>query len=184
MSKNPVHLEIFLSYDPVIRQYVEPRAGGRYAARRDPEILYEAGLPKDAKPTLFVCQALSRSQRETLETISADRTRYRVAFAMSLLEIRDMKDARGNPAMPATWKPSRPGPTTPMDDRALDELEELGFGDADIWDIGSAVEELSTVGKGVKPSCPLLDSSRRAWLTPSSSRRAEPKTEPETPTAE
>lgn len=182
MSKNPTHIELFRSYDPVIRQHVPPRESGLYAARRDPQILRDAGLPEDAKPVLFVCTALSRSQREALETIGAQKTRWRVAFCMSLVEIRDLKGEDGRPAQPSRWTPTRSGPGAPIDEAALDALEELGFGDNDVYEIGSAVEELSSVGKGATPSCPLLDSSRRAWLTPSSSRRVEPTKGSETPT--
>lgn len=184
MSKNPKQIEVYRSHDPVIRRHVSPRDGGLYAARRDPEILYEAGMPRDAKPTLFVCRPLTRSQREGLELMSADKSRYRAAFRMSLVEIRDIYDEHGRPATPSIWKrPDHLGVGEALGDSELDALEALDFGDADIWDVGSAVEELSTVGKGVKPSCPLLDSSRRAWLTPSSSRPAEPKTDGETPPA-
>lgn len=181
MAKNPIILELYRSYDPVIRAHVPPRDAGRYARSRDPEILFESGLPRDAKPILFVCKALSRSQREGLEMIGADHTRWRAAFRVSLVEIRDLTGDDGKPLNPPIFKPGRPGPDQPIDDQALEVLEELGFRDADVWEIGSAVEELSTVGKGVPPSCPLLDSSRRAWNTPSSSRRAEQPTEGEVP---
>jgi len=180
MSKSSTVFEIYRSYDPVIKQHVAPRDAGQYAVRRDASILYEAGLPEDAKPILFVCRALTRPQREGLETIGAPKTRYRMAFALSLVEIRNLVDESGRPCTPSTWKPPRE-PGQALDDDAFDALEELGFSDADVWDIGSAVEELSTVGKGMQPSCPQLDSSRRAWFSPSSSRPAEPKTVDETP---
>lgn len=182
MTKNPTTLELYRSYDPVIQQHVPPRDAGRYAAARDPEILFEAGLPREATPVVFVCKALSRTQREILETIGMDRSRWRAAFRMGLVEIRNLADDAGVLRSPSTWRPTRGAAHEPLDDAALDAIEGLGFGDADYWEIGAAVEELSTVGKGVAPSCPLPDSSRRAWNSRSSSRPAERATEGEAPT--
>lgn len=180
-KKDPVRLEIYRSFDPVIRRYLTPAAGAKYAMFREVDLLREAGLPKEAKPTLFVCHALKRSQRERLDLLGSQRQQFRAAFAMALMEIRDIADEHGRPTNPATWRARRERAGASLDEDALDELEELGFGDTDIFDIGAAIVGMSSVGKGRRASCVVPGSSHLAWNIPKSSRPAEPRKGDETP---
>lgn len=175
MSNSPTTWDLIRPYDPVLRRLVPVKRAVEYMSRRDKSILE---LPDDARPTVFRCRALSRAQRDTLDLVQSAKHRYKLAFRLSLIEVIDI-DAGGGKYN--RFKPARPELEEPLDDAAIDTLEAHGFGDRDILDIGSAVEELSTVGKGVPPSCPRLDSSLRAWDSQSSSRRAERKTDDETP---
>ncbi len=181
MTKNPAQLEIYRSFDPVIRKHLRPEAAVPYSMFRDVGLLHEAGLPREAKPTLFVCRALRRSQRERLDLLGTDRQRWRMAFRMGVAEIRDIVDEHGQPVSPPTWKARRDSPGEMLDDDALDELEELGFGDRDVFDIGSAIEALSVVGKGRPASCVVPASSQLAWNIPRSSPRAAQRKGDETP---
>ena len=166
--------DLIRSYDPVVKAHCSAKQAGAYGVRRDREIL---GLPDDARPVIFRCQALSRSQRDGLDLVSTPDLKYKTAFRMALIEVRDHEDGRPG----SSWKPARANTEEMLDDDALDALEDFGFGDKDFKESGSAVLELSTVGKGVPPSCPQLDSSRRAWGSLSYSPPAAPSKGDETP---
>lgn len=171
--KNRV-FDLIRTYDPVVKKHCSAKSAVAYGVRRDRALL---GLPADARPVVFRCRALSRSQRDGLDLVSSMDLRYKTAFRMSLVEVIDHDAARPG----SSWKPTRPNSDEALDDDAMDALEfELGFGDKDFKEIGSAILELSTVGKGVPPSCPQLGTSQRAWGSLSYSPPAAPSADDET----
>lgn len=170
--RKPTTFELIRSFDPVLRRHVSSKDAGEWAIKRDGVTdrarLEQVGLPPDARPTVFVCSALKRSERDRLDMYGSVETRWRMAFRIALVEVRDIDDD----GKLRSWTPTRVDGE--LDDAALDQLEEFEFGADDELDIGMAVYILSSLGKGVPPSLPLLGSSQRSWGALSMSRPAAP----------
>lgn len=177
MSKREVRtFDTFRFYDPEIVRCVETEVGATYGQDRDPSIL---GLPADARPIKFHCRVLLRSQRNRVLEIAEPKTQLVAAFRFGILEISDIPDDRGGFSR---WSPQRTKADAQIDDRAMDALEELGFGDVDFWEIGGVVVGHSFLARDAQLYCPLQPSSQQVWATSRSRFLAAQKTEDETQT--
>lgn len=162
--------ETYRFYDEEIASRVDPATAGQYAEERDASKL---GLPAEARPVLFRCRVLSRTQRNRLSDVANETTKLQMAFRFGLLEIRNIPTANGELT---SWVPQRAKEDGQIDDAALDALEDLGFGDVDIWEIGSVVVAHSFLARGAPAYSPQLRSSQLAWVATRSKFPAAPKT--------
>lgn len=167
--------ETYRFYDPEIVRWVDGEIAGQYATERDASIL---NLPPEAKPVVFKCRLLSRPQRNRINEVSAPKTQLMMAFRYGLVEIRDIPRDDGTTF---SWTPRRSKEAGQIDDKAIDELDDMGFGDTDLWEIGGVVVAQSFLAKGAPVYCPQLPSSQLAWVAVCSRFLAEQKTGSETP---
>lgn len=171
--------ETYRLFDPLIVEHVEPEEVIEYAAERDPKVL---DLPPGVRPVLFRCRRLTRSQRSRIteaggEPMGEDKWSARqrtMAFRFGLLEIRDI------PGHSGPWSPARAKDLAQFEERGLDDLEGLGLGDVDFWEIGTVILAQSFLAAGVAPRVPLLHTSEQAWAAARHAFNAAPKTDSST----
>lgn len=149
----PTTFETVRMYDPEVVSRVSPEVAGKFAVERDVAVLK---LPPEAKPVIFRCRTLTRSQRRIVQEQSSDERKYELAFRFGVLEIRNLPGPNG----PHTWAPSRQKPDAAIEDEAIDAT---GLGDTDLWEIGSVVYARSFLALGTPLRCPQLPSSLHAW---------------------
>lgn len=162
-------------FDPEVARHCDINDIVRYRETRD---LEDLSLPPNAKPIVFTCRLLTRAQRRHVKSMQDGYLRHEAAFAYGVTSIAGLP--RGNGKVEDVT-PHRHGRHEPIPD---DELDRLELGDDDIEDIGLVILTKSTLGKGVPLRCPVLDSSRHAWLAVATSHRAEQSTDNETPADE
>jgi len=176
MSKKEVRVfETYRFYDHAIAEHVEPEVVGEYAEKRDPLIL---NLPPEARPVVFRCTVLTRTQRNRINEIGNQQTKLLAAFKFGIQEIRDIPKDDGTYA---SWTPQRSKEGGQIDDRAMEVLEDTyGFGDLDFWEIGGVVIAHSFLAQGAPVFVPQQPSSQLAWVAMDSRCRAERKRAAET----
>jgi hypothetical protein len=154
--KEAFSFDVYRSFDPDLWMCNEPAIMGTYSAERDPSVLT---MPADTKPTKFRCRVLTRDQRRLVDDSSSANGKRMLAFRYGLVEIVDVAQGDGTFK---TFVPNRSSPKDPLAPNALDAIEELGFGDRDMWDVGAAIMARSFLARGVPQRCELPDSSLHA----------------------
>jgi hypothetical protein len=172
--RSAVVFDVYRSFDPVLWEHNEPKTLGDYAIERDITALT---LPEGAKPVRFHCRSLSREQRARVEEQASVNGQRLMAFRYGLLSVHDIDREDGGYLAP--FVPARSSEKDALAPQMLDALEDLGFGDADFFDIGAAIVARSFLARGVPPRCRLPDSSQHACVL-MLSRRAERLTPIET----
>lgn len=162
-----ITFDVVRMYDPELKAHKSPEEAGDYAVHRDLERL---ALPAEARPMTFRCRVLTRKQRRTVQDMPTKARQYELAFCYGAISITNIPDANGTPR---TLVLARDREDAPLSDETLDGT---GLGDNDLQEIGSVIFERSFLALGTRLSCPLLDSSARAWVAAQGSPRAEPKT--------
>lgn len=170
----PITFDVIRCYDAEVAKYKTGEESGDYAMHRD---LAKLALPPEAKPVKFACRVLSRKQRRLVQDQPTLGRRYELAFALGVMSIENLPDANGTPR---TLTLTRERPDAALSD---DTLDATGLGDHDLQEIGSVIYERSFLALGTPLSCPLLDSSARAWGA-QVSRLAEQRTGSSTQTGE
>jgi hypothetical protein len=156
MTKSATAFDVYRSYDPDLWECNEPAVMGTYAVNRDESVLT---LPEHVKPTKFRCRVLTRDQRRIVDEAGTPNGKRMQAFRFGLVEILDVQVDAGTYK---TFTPSRAAAKDALAPTVLDAIEELGFGDRDMWDIGAAIVARSFLARGVQPCCELPASSQLA----------------------
>jgi hypothetical protein len=143
--------EVIRPYDPAvadtpveeIRHYIHDRDPARLRVR------------EGMAPVRFVCRPLTRSQRRRVQGLGSEYLARDLAFRLGVVALKDWPADDGTTT---TILVQRAEGSDSLTDEELDRL--LGpAGDDDIQDVGSVILRRSTLGKGVPPVFPLLDTS-------------------------
>ena len=157
MKQTSGPFEVVRFYDPAIDWGDDAadvnQAVADYALHRDSTKLRYFD---DAKPMIFVCRRLTRSQRDLVEDIGTAHPRARrLAFQFAVMSVRNYE--RDGDLI--TWEPRRRDEGSKFKDELLDD-----FGGDDVQEVGGVIVAQSFLGKGVPLRCPPLASSQDAFL--------------------
>lgn len=138
----------------VMRPYDEALADNAFAELGEYAATLDASKLKIAdgkRPISFRCRSLASSQREVVRDHESIARQRRLAFRYGLVEIRDIPREDGGAFGAINLDDSRRSPKDPLTPQAMDRLEQMGIGDADIDFIGAAIMARSFLAHGVPP---------------------------------
>lgn len=150
----PFEFTVVRHYDPEVLRHVTMPVATEYQIHRDLEKL---GLPDEARPITFKCRSLTRRERREVRRLSIPEDRYESAFRFGVIEVTNLPGEDGTLRNPTIVR--RDG--EPLSDENLDAL---GLGDIDLYDIGSVIWAHSFLGKGMPLTCERLPTSREACI--------------------
>lgn len=150
----PFEFTVVRHYDPEVLRHKSIGEATDYQINRDLEKL---ALPSEARPITFKCRSMTRRERRDARRLTVPEDRYEMAFRFGVLEVSNLPGEDGTLRNPTIVRKDG----EPLSDENLDAL---GLGDIDVYDIGSVIWAHSFLGKGMPLTCERLPTSREACI--------------------